>query len=279
MTDAPRLSVVLPVYDVDPTYLRDAMRSVLLQTYRDFELIVVEDRAARSAAKLVEEMADPRVHYYENPHRNGLGAALNFGMAKARALLIARMDADDLCEPNRFAIQIAAFDADPKLDLLGSQISVIDSGGAPIGFRVYPLGHRDILRALRRYNCISHPSVVFRRAKVRDVGGYGERIVHEDYDLWCRLALAGARIENRPERLIRYRFHSESTKLSDIRASLIETIQIKQRYFSAELDPLDRTRILGEWALTLIPAAWVVRLFGAIEYHHPFFGRAERSRS
>jgi glycosyltransferase involved in cell wall biosynthesis len=278
MSDSPRLSVVMPVYGTDPGYLRDAIKSVVDQTFRDFELIVVEDESPRRAAPVVEEIGDPRVRHYMNPRRNKLGAALNFGIAQARAPLIARMDGDDLCEPNRFALQTAAFEADPKLDVLGSQIAVIDSAGAPVGFRVYPQANDDIVRTLRRYNCISHPSVVFRRATVRDIGGYGEGIVHEDYDLWCRLAKAGAKIENRPERLVRYRFHAESTKLSDIRVMLIETIKIKERYFAGELDPLDRARILGEWALTLVPGAWVVRLFGALEYHQ-LFGKADRSRS
>jgi glycosyltransferase involved in cell wall biosynthesis len=278
MSDPPRLSVVMPVYGTDPGYLRDAIKSVLGQTFGDFELIVVEDESPRSASEVVDQIGDPRVRHCKNPHRDRLGAALNFGMAQSRAPLIARMDADDICEPNRFAIQVAAFDADPKLDVLGSQIAVIDSAGSPVGFRVYPQKHEDIVRMLRRYNCVSHPSVVFRLATIRGVGGYGEGIVHEDYDLWCRLAKAGAKIENRPERLVRYRFHSESSKLSDIRMMLIETIKIKERYFAGELDSLDRARILGEWALTLIPGAWVVRLFGALEYHQ-LFRKAERSRS
>jgi glycosyltransferase involved in cell wall biosynthesis len=278
MSGAPRVAVVMPVYDADPGYLRDAIQSLLDQSFDDFELIVVEDPSPRSAAEVVGAFRDPRVTHLSNPKQNGLGAALNFGIATSRAALVARMDADDLAVRDRLAVQVAAFDADPSLDLLGSQIAIIDAHGAPKGFRVYPETHDAIVRALRRYNCFSHPSVMFRRNRFDDVGGYGEGIVHEDYDLWCKLARAGAKLANRPERLVSYRFHPDSLKLRDIRKMLVETIRVKERYFSGQLGPRERARIAGERLLTFVPGPWVVKLFAALEYHQ-LPGRAERSRS
>lgn len=263
---SPAISVVLPVHGGEPSYLYDAVRSILGQSLKDLELLVVEDPSDRPALAILRKFADERVRHILNPRPSGLAASLNLGLREARAPLIARMDADDVSEPERFELQVRSLRDDPHLGLIGARISVIDERGVRIGQRRYPLEHRAILRALHRYNCFSHPTVMFRRELVVSRGGYTEGTAHEDYDLWCRLAKAGVRMANRPEELVRYRFHSGALKAHDVHRAVRGTVTVKLRHFRDELGFRDRARLLGERALLLLPPSAVVALFAAIEY-------------
>src|SRR5207244_11064859 len=141
------ISVILPVSDPDPAFLTQAIASVLAQTEANFEVIVVEDLGKQPAADVLKNFADARIRHLHNPVRSGLGAALNHALAHSRGSLIARMDADDVCEPERFARQLAMFEGDPELTVAGSQIVIIDDDGKRIGSRSYPTSHAGIAEA------------------------------------------------------------------------------------------------------------------------------------
>jgi glycosyltransferase involved in cell wall biosynthesis len=262
----PAVSVLMAVWKPDRRYLELAIRSILGQTFGDFELLIVEDPSGTPIADLVDSLGDHRIRLLTRPVAGPLGGALNFGLAAARAELVARMDGDDIAVRDRLERQVAFLRRHPEVAVHGSRITVIDAAGVPIGRRLLPLRHDDIVAALRRYNCISHPSVMFRKSLVLGHGGYDATTVAEDYELWCRLAVAGVRFENDEDDLVHYRFHERAAKFRAVHREIRTTIAIKRRHFAGRLTIGDRLRIAAESALLRVPPAIVIPLFRLLEY-------------
>jgi hypothetical protein len=217
----PRVSVVMPVRNAE-RFVAEALRSVLDQTLRDLELVVVDDGSSDRTGDILRELAahDERVRI--QPARgDGLVPALNEGCALATAPLLARMDADDVAEPARLARQVEAMDADPTLLLLGTAVTQIDDRGTAFATVMYPADPGDEL--LRR-NCFAHPTVVIRRDPFDHAGGYRDVFPHaEDYDLWLRLAELG-RVANLQEPLLRYRVHPGQVTRRQIEEQAVATL-------------------------------------------------------
>ena len=208
---AMRVSVILPVRD-GGAYLEAAVASILAQTLRDLELLVIDDGSCDGAAAALRPLAarDDRLRVLSNPGV-GLVAALNFGLAQARAPLVARMDADDVALPERLARQVAFLDRNLGVALVGAQVAFIDASGALTGERThFPTDPAAVAAALLTRGCVvKHPSVVARREALLQAGGYRAALAKaEDYDLWLRLA-ERARLANLPEVLLDYRVHPE----------------------------------------------------------------------
>ncbi len=254
------VSVVMPVWNASPGALRGAVRSLIAQTLSDWELLVVEDPSERPAAAVLREFCDARIRHVVNPARTSMAAARNAGLRLARSALVAMLDSDDICEPHRLEAQHAFLHQNADIAVLGTQISLIDDRDRPLGHRVYPCASDAILRQLRVFNPIAHPSVMLRRDLVLEVGGY-HACVCEDYDLWCRLAQLGHRFANLDRALLRYRIHDGASKSRRLHATLRDTLRIKREYWRGQLGLRDRARMLGERALLLLPSRVVMALF------------------
>jgi glycosyltransferase involved in cell wall biosynthesis len=192
----------MPVYNTE-RFVAETTESVLAQRFRDFELIAIDDGSTDRSRQILEGFArrDPRVRVVSRPNK-GLVATLNEGLALAMAPLIARIDADDLCHPQRFEKQVRALNDDPNLVAVGSCSAAIDEDGNALGNYPTPPSHEEIEREhLRGHSSIHHPSVMFRTEVVRQLGGYRELVPCEDFDLWLRLGEVG-RLANLPENLI-----------------------------------------------------------------------------
>jgi glycosyltransferase involved in cell wall biosynthesis len=254
----------MAVWNPNPAYVAEAIRSILEQAFRDLELIVVEDPSPYAID--AEVFQDDRLRLIRRKQRGSLGSALNEGIAAARAELIARIDADDVALPHRIGAQYEFMQSHPDIAVYGSRITVIDGAGKVAGRRLLPLRHDDIAAALRRYNCLSHPSVMVRKRAVVAVGGYDRERIAEDYDLWCRLLLAGERFENADEDFVRYRVHEQAAKYRGVHDAIRVTIEIKKQYFAGRFTIGDRLRLLAEAALLRLPPPLIIRLFRVIEY-------------
>jgi glycosyltransferase involved in cell wall biosynthesis len=251
----PLVSVVMPVLNPHPVYFPLAVQSILDQTLEQFELIIVEDPSPRNAQSYLDSLDDPRIRYYRNAERTGLIRQRNQGLFQARASLIATFDADDVAAPDRLRHQYDYFQAHPEIDVLGTQIAVIDGTGAIQGHRRFPLTHDDIMEALPRCVPLSHPSVMYRKEAVLDAGGYQhEEYPHvDDYELWSRLALGGRRFANLPEALVRYRIHAEMGKATRLREVIRGVLRVKRVYWRDRMDFRARLRAWGEMLLLGVP--------------------------
>ena len=213
----PALSVVTTVYNTE-RYVAAAVDSVLRQTFRDFEYILVDDGSTDGSLSILRdfERRDPRVRVISRPN-TGIVKAANEGIALARGKYLARMDSDDLAMPERFEKQIAYLDAHPDCVLLGSRVMVMDPYGSPVAVSGQPLAHDEIdaeLRTVRGGWALVQPSVMMRTDALRAVGAYrGTHNVSEDHDLFARLAEVG-RVANLEEPLLWYRRHYKSVTLT-----------------------------------------------------------------
>jgi glycosyltransferase involved in cell wall biosynthesis len=260
---APAVSVLMPVLNPDPKYFLEAVRSVLSQTFEDFELLIMEEPSPCSAGDLLKEFSDPRIRHIFHPQRTSFAQQLNRGLAVARGELIARFDADDICEPARLQRQVDLMRQQPEVGLLGTNIRIIDSDGNEIGFRRYPSRHEEILAAMPRYLPFAHPSVMFRRRVVVDLGGYGAEQYSpaEDYDLWSRIIQSGVRAANCDEFLVRYRMHRAALKFTSLRKGISGTVAVKEIYWGRTMKLRDRLYLYAERALLLLPGWLVYRIF------------------
>lgn len=216
---SPRVSVVLPTFNSEK-YIALAVRSVLRQTFRDFELLVIDDGSTDRTPYVLKRLAasDRRMRVTTLPH-GGIVAALTEGMRQARADLIARMDGDDICLPMRFARQVEFLDANPDVIALGTNWVGIDPGGRPFWRPRKFVADRATIRARAEQgvNPMLHPSVIFRRAAYERTGGYRFREdTYEDTDLWTRMIAFGD-FANLPEVLMQYRRHPEAVSVGRLR--------------------------------------------------------------
>ena len=200
----PRLSVLLPCRDAE-AYLGQAMRCLEAQTYRDFEVVAVDDGSTDETAALLASWSsrDPRVQLL-SPGRVGLVEALRLGTAHCSGDLLARFDADDLAQPTRFAEQIGYLDARPRVAAVGTRIRYFPWERVGWGARRYQtwlnrLSEPDELARDIFVECpVAHPSMMIRRESLARVGGYRANGWPEDYDLVLRLHAGGARLANVP---------------------------------------------------------------------------------
>jgi len=204
----PAISVLMPVYNAG-RFLAPAVDSILAQTFSDFELIALDGGSDDGGVALLHAVAarDARVIVVED-QRSGLIESLNRGLAMARAPLIARMDADDVARPDRFAKQFACLREQPRVAVLGSAMDLIDESGSYLRTDTFPISPEAVASELLHRVCVLHPAVMARTEVLRSVGGYRMSARHaEDYDLWLRIAEVG-RIANLPDVLMSYRSHS-----------------------------------------------------------------------
>lgn len=208
MSEEPKISVVLPVKNGE-RYLEAAISSILGQTFRHIELLVVDDHSDDRTHEIAERFrsADGRIIFLKNPG-NGLVDGLNFGVASAKAGLIARMDADDIALPDRLQRQYDFLLAHPEYDVVGSQVREIDEEGVFTGkTTTLPEHPSDVSEKLLEFCTLRHPTVLMRRAAFEAAGGYRPQCVAaEDLDLWLRMAERG-RLINLHEPLLHYRVH------------------------------------------------------------------------
>ena len=196
----PAVSVLMSVHDGAPL-VAAAVASVLGQTAGDLELIVVDDGSTDATPDLLAAVRDPRLRVLRQ-ERTGLTRALNAGLARAAAPLVARLDADDVALPERLERQCAFLAREPAVGLLGTAAREIDSRGALVRIVRPPLDDAALRHALIRANPFVHSSVMVRRALVERAGGYDATLpVAQDYDLWMRLARI-ARLANLADVLV-----------------------------------------------------------------------------
>jgi glycosyltransferase involved in cell wall biosynthesis len=208
---APTISVLLPAYNAE-RFVTQAVTSILQQTFRDLELIVVDDGSTDGTGQILRDLAatDPRLHLIQHENR-GMTASLNEALAAARGRFIARMDADDVSLPERLEIQLKQLLSEPQIVCIGGGQILIDPAGRALRKVNPPTDHESITSLiLGGHGAICHPSALMRREAIEKIGGYREAFwPAEDLDLWLRLGEIG-QLANVPRAVLHYRIHPNS---------------------------------------------------------------------
>ena len=227
----------MPVYRTEP-WLREAIDSMLNQTFADFELIILNDCSPDDAETILDTYSDPRIVRYRGDHNVGLAKILNRGLDMARGRYIARMDSDDLSLPDRLAIQVAYLDSHPDIDLCSTAMQLFGSredlwvrSADPEKVRIDALFHSPIL----------HASSLWRRDRFEAFGLRFRQqwVPAEDYELWTRALLSGLRLVNLPQPLYLYRIHPhQATAKPSPREQ-----EVRQAYLRAALPALSNQQV------------------------------------
>jgi len=207
-----KFSLLMSIYHKEsPLYFHRAMQSIWdEQTHKPNEIILVQD------GNLTDELYDIIDRWKEKigdilrvivlKKNLGLGDALNIGLNACHYELVARMDTDDISDPDRFRKQIAFFEQNTNIDIVGSWISEFDTDESIIvSYRKLPKKHNEIILFAKNRNPLNHPSVMYRKKSVLNAGNYLTMIGFEDYYLWVRMIQNGSTIENIPESLVNMR--------------------------------------------------------------------------
>lgn len=203
----PKVSVVMSVHNGE-RYLRQAIDSILGQTFTDFEFIIIDDRSIDRTLEIISSYGDPRVRLIKNTENLGLTTSLNIGVDTASGEYIARMDGDDVSLPERLQKQVAYMDEHPDIAASGTWAQDIDPEGNMVGLRRVPFGKR-MDYDFWRPSPLIHPSTMIRVAHLGELR-YDSGIKYgQDYDLWLTLRRE-YRIDNLPEYLLLYRVHADS---------------------------------------------------------------------
>ena len=209
-----KISILMPVYNAGK-FVAEAIRSVLAQSFEDFEFIIINDGSTDNSREIIDSFNDPRIILI-NQENKGVAASLNIGLRLAKAGLIARVDADDICYPSRLEKQFEFLHQHPDYVLVGSGAEVIDTKGNFIYSHQHKAYDHEGILALKPSECgFIHSTVCFRKDAVINAGGYDENAhTFEDHILWKELIKHGKAC-NLGESLIKMRFNPESVTIDE----------------------------------------------------------------
>lgn len=229
----PRLTVLMPVYNAEP-FLREAINSILEQSFRPFEFLIIDDGSTDRSAEIVASYRDPRIRFVRNRRNIGITATLNKGIGLAACQLIARMDADDISHPQRLQKQYSYMARNPHCALLSTWARVISEDKKFVRLERY---RTDFYYYNLTFECwMYHPTIVFRKSAVEQLGMYSMPY-SEDYDLFWKLSVHFP-IANLAEALVDYRITSTSLNMvsrkEEYERANVQNVLRNIRYYMGE---------------------------------------------
>lgn len=199
-----KISVVMPVHN-EQKYLSAAIESILNQTFGDFEFIIIDDGSTDDSVKIIQSYNDSRIKFYSFENR-GMVHQFNFGVSMANTSIIARMDADDIAENNRFEEQYKFLEIHPEIYIIGSNIFFISENGRVLSKKKYPEFHNDIEFMMPIESAVCHPAVMIRKEVFDRIGLYDEAFRYAaDHKLFLDTISNGYRFHNIQKALLKYR--------------------------------------------------------------------------
>ena len=265
-TAHPRVSVIMPVHNAE-AYLREAIMSILNQTYRDFELIIIDDASTDTSWKIISQLKKQhkRIRAYRNKVAMGKSGdpASNLAISKAKGEFIAKMDADDIAHPKRLEKQVAFMDKHPEIFLTGTQGYVINKEGKIIGKKRCPQTQKEIFKDFFLYSYFIHPSIMFRN-QTKGKPFYRIKFPYfNEYYTFFKLMTEGKHFANMPEFLLYYRIHGENDTLTNTRKKFLSTLSMRWEFIKLGYFPTVRQVLI-----TLLQSLFV---FTIPEKAIPFF--------
>ena len=243
---SPIMSVVMSIFN-GQAFLPEAVGSILNQTFREFEFVIIDDGSTDGTAGALSSYArrDGRIRVVRHENK-GRAESLNVGIELARGKYIARMDADDISPPERLRMQIDFMERRPDVGLLGGAIELISSKGTVIDTRRPPLEDSEIRSSMLRYNPY-HPAVVMRREITLAAGGYRRALLDaDDYDMYLRIG-ERSQLANLDQVVLQYRLHPQQVSIKNMRQQTLCVLAARR---AAELrrrgdpDPLTQVEMI-----------------------------------
>lgn len=260
----PEVSVLLPCFNAAP-HLRECLASLFGQTFERFEIVAVDDGSEDDTAPILDEVShsDSRLRVVRRAHR-GLASALQTATEEARAPILARMDADDISQRDRLAVQLHFLREHPEVGIVASRVRLFPREALSDGLLRYEtwvnevLSHERILQDLFVESPLPHPSVMMRRECLERVGGYREMGWPEDYDLWMRMADAGVRFGKTPQELLLWRDWPQRASRVDPRFSDESFARLKEHFLMKTF--LRDCGTVAIWGAGPVGKSWARRL-------------------
>ncbi|MCR4324823.1 MAG: glycosyltransferase [Candidatus Curtissbacteria bacterium] len=224
----PQVSVIMSVHNGMP-YLKEAVKSILSQTYKNFEFIIVDDASTDKSLKYLKSVHDKRIKLIKNSKNLGLATSLNKALKVAKGEYIARMDADDISLPKRLETQLNFLIKNPKVDLCGSWAELINEEGRTVGEKKYPKNDKEIKKALGWYPPLIHPTWLARTEFYEKTKGYDIRFdMAEDYELLVR-AKEKFQMANIGQKLLLWRLGNKRRSRQHFRQMDLTDLRIKRK--------------------------------------------------
>ena len=237
------ITVIMSTYKEDERLLRESIESILNQTYKDFEYIIILDYPDNDVHKsVIEEYAlkDDRIHFYINEKNMGLTDSLNRGLSLCHGEYIARMDADDISLPDRLERQMKYLEKN-HYDLIGGITEMINENGSLLySIKSVPTDPKKINKALRYSQCIAHPTWLGKKEVFEKNAGYRHMPLCEDYDFTLRAVLNGFVISNLNEAVLKYRMTSNSISRSNLFEQYLYMSYITNEYKNKRVASVDK---------------------------------------
>lgn len=234
----PKISVLMPIYNAEEKYLREAIESIINQTYNNYEFIIINDGSTNNVKEVISSYKDSRIIYVENEKNQGIAVALNLGINLAKGEYIVRMDSDDISYPLRFKRQLDFMEQNLNIGVLGTWYELIDKNEIVEN----PINNNEIVKKILFFgNSIGHPTVMIRKSIIDkfQVRYDKNHVPAEDYGLWLSL-IDSVQFANLPEVLLAYRIHKNSTSVvySDIQLNKANELrlEIQSKLWEINLD-------------------------------------------
>lgn len=264
MNHKPKITVLLPVYNCE-LYIQIAVESILNQTHTDFEFLIIDDASTDGTLSILKSLNDNRIQLIEKPVNSGYTNSLNYGLQLAQGDYIARMDADDISYPDRFAKQIAYLEAHPEVVVCGTTYKIVGNDKQI----TLPTKHEAIKIGLLWGNCISHPSVMIRKKVLDDFSIQYDTTTEpaEDYHMWIQL-LAFGKLYNHPEMLLEYRVYSNQVSRKRAEEQKKSDIAAKFRmfeYLHIAWNPIEREFLERQFGKTEVVSFKDIRIFKKVQ--------------
>ena len=240
MSTAPKISLIMSVYNGED-YLSEAIESVLNQTLKEFELIVINDCSSDSTSEILNKYAelDDRVKVHTNEVNLRLPASLNKAMSFAQGKYIARMDADDICLPERLEKQYKFMEENPHIALSSCKFMTLKNGVISSGGCGGKTDKESIKALLLVTNPILHPGIIAKADVIRTLGYDKNFTCTEDMELWTRFVMAGYNAQIMPEYLMIYRLHDKQITETTLEKQHKEVVAIQRKYFANLLEAMN----------------------------------------
>lgn len=229
------VSVIMPVYN-ESEYVRNAVESILNQSFRDFEFIIIDDGSTDNTLDIIKNYKDDRIIVFESNHQ-GIVAQLNYGISRAKYQFIARMDGDDISHPHRLEKQVLFIHKNSDIDMVGTNVIYINNYGRSVIKKEFPENSNSIEYMMPILCSICHPTIMIKKEVIIEMGGYSNIKYVEDYDLFLRMLTKKKKMYNIQEYLHFYRFEKSYLKSKKLAIQDLISLKLGERYIQ-ENSPL-----------------------------------------